>query len=109
GAANSVAAHDDIAGAEHVDGIAVLARAAGHVVDVLDAVVDHERAVVAFLRPVHQNATVTGAAHDVVLDRQAARVERVDGNVRGLRDGGVGHRALDLEQADAAAARAGNL
>jgi hypothetical protein len=109
GAADAVAAHDDIAGAEDVDGVAVLAGATGDVVDILDAVVDDERTVVALLRPVHQNAAVAGAAHDVILDRQAARIERIDCNVRGLGDGGAGHRALDLKQTDTAAARTRDL
>src|SRR5207253_4793178 len=109
GAADAVAAHDNIAGAEDVDSVAVLAGAASKVVDILDAVVDDERAVVALLRPVHENAAVAGAAHDVVLDRQAACIQRIDGDIRGLRDRGIGHCALDLEQTDTAAARARDL
>ena len=45
--ADAVAAHDHVAGAKRVDGVAVLAGAAGAVGDVLDAVVDHDGAVVA--------------------------------------------------------------
>src|SRR5207248_6474358 len=86
GAADAVAAHDDIAGAEDVDGVAVLAGTTGGVIDILDAVVDDERAVVALLRPVHENAAVAGAAHDVVLDRQAARIQLLDGDIRSLGD-----------------------
>jgi hypothetical protein len=44
---DSVAAHDHIGGARHVDGVAVLAGPAGTRVDVLDTVVDHDGAVVA--------------------------------------------------------------
>ena len=57
----------------------------------------------------NEDAAVAGAAHDVVLDRQPARIERVDRDVRRLGDGGARQCALDAFEADAAAARARHL
>ena len=75
GVADAVAAHDDIVGAEHVDGVAVLAGAAGFVHDVFDAVVDDERAVIAGLAAPDQDAAIAGAAHGIAGDAQPARVD----------------------------------
>ena len=59
--ADAVAAHDDVAGAKRVDGVAVLAGAAGAGLDVLDAVVEHQRAVVADRGAQDLDAVVVGA------------------------------------------------
>src|SRR6266542_6984217 len=75
GVSDAVAAHDDVGCAEYVDGVAVLARAAAARGDILDAIVDHERAVVACLRPPDQDADVACLPDAVAADRQAARVE----------------------------------
>ena len=86
GVADAVAAHDDIAGAEDIDSVAVLAGAAGSGGNVLDAVVDDERAVIAGRATPDQNAAIAGAAHRVAGNAQAARVEREDANVSGADD-----------------------
>src|SRR6202008_1440489 len=80
-AGDDIAAHDHIGGAEDVDGVAVLAGAAAARGDVLDAVVDHERAVLALFRAPDLDAVVAGALHNVAADRQPAGIEREDGGV----------------------------
>jgi hypothetical protein len=92
------------AGAVDVDGVAVLAGAAGARGDVLDAIVDHQGAVVAGLRPPHQDAVVAGPSHRVAGELQAARIEREDAGTLGACDGGAGHLALAGLQHDAVAA-----
>ena len=76
--ADTVAAHDDVVGAEHVDGVAVLAGAAGLVHDAFDAVVDDDRAVIARLAAPDQDAAIAGTAHGIAGDAQPARIERED-------------------------------
>ena len=59
--ADAIAAHDHVAGAKRVDGVAVLSGAAGAGLDVLDAVVEHLRAVVADRGAQDFDAVVVGA------------------------------------------------
>src|SRR5262249_28505150 len=63
--ADAIAARDHVRCAKYVDGVAVLARAAGAVVDVLDPVVDHEGAVVALGRAPDLDAVIAGAVDTV--------------------------------------------
>src|ERR1700737_341998 len=107
--ADTVAAHADIMRAIHVDRVAVLSRAAGLRRDVLDAVVDHLRAVVAFLRAPYLNAVVGDIADGVARDDKAARVERMDRSAKRTRDGRAGDLALDAFEHDTVAARADDL
>jgi hypothetical protein len=103
GVADAVAAHDDIAGAEDIDSVAVLAGAAGPGGNVLDAVVDDERAIIAGRATPDQNAAIAGAAHRVAGNAQAARVEREDANVSGA-DDVSGDGPLDRLERNAVAA-----
>ena len=73
--ADAVAADDDVRCAKGVDGVAVLTGAAGTGDDVLDAVVDHQRAVVAGLVAEDFDAVVAGAGDRVLRDQQALGVE----------------------------------
>ena len=91
GVADAVAAHDDVVGAEHVDGIAVLAGTSGFIGDVFDAVVDDERAVVAGLAAPDQNAAVAGALHRIAGDAQACGIVGEDRVIGGVDDGDAGH------------------
>src|ERR1700737_1688781 len=93
----------------HVDRVSVLSRAAGLRRDVLDAVVDHLRAVVAFLRAPYLNAVVGDIADGVARDDKAARVERMDRSAKRTRDGRAGDLALDAFEHDTVAARADDL
>ena len=108
-ARDAVAAHDHVAGAEDVDGVAVLARAAALVGDVLDAVVEHQRAVVGLRRSPDQDAVVAGAADGVVLDRKAAGVHREDRGFGGVVYLGAGDGAFDAFEGDAVATRIDDL
>src|SRR5471032_1771877 len=69
--ADAVAAHDDIAGAKRVDGVAVLPGAAGAGLDVLDTVVGDLRAVIADRRAQDFDAVVVGALNRVARHQQA--------------------------------------
>src|SRR5262249_14783129 len=68
---DAVAAYDHVAGAKHVDGVAVLAGAAGAVVDALDAVVSDDRAIVARLFTPDLDSVIAGAADRVARNQQA--------------------------------------
>src|SRR5262249_10158486 len=106
---DAIAAHDHVGGAKHVDGVAVLARAAGAVGDVLDAVVDDQRTVVAARRAPDLNAVVAGAIDPVARDHEAARIERMDGDVGRIRERGVDHLAVGGGADEAVAAGAPDL
>src|SRR5262249_10933996 len=103
-AANAIALDHDIGGAENVDAVAVLSGPAGAREDSFDAVVDHQRAVVAGLGAPHQYPIVGGGADDVAGNDQALRVERENGGARRIGHGRSGHLALDLGERDAVAA-----
>src|SRR5262249_53839721 len=92
---DAVAAHAHIAGAEYVDAIAVLARAAGAIEDRLDAVVDDEAAVVARLAAPDLDAVVTGAGDRVARDQEPARVERMDRDIDSVADRHAGDLAVN--------------
>ena len=107
--ADAVAPHDHVAGAERVDGVAVLAGAAGACLDVLDAVVRNQRAVVADRRAQDLDAVVIGALDRVARHDQAECVERYH---RGRRDSGkdiAGDIAGHLLQPDAVTAAVDDL
>src|SRR5262249_44500922 len=101
---DTVAAHDHVAGAEGVDGVAVLAGAAGTGLDVFDTVVEHQRSIVADRGAQDLDAVVVRAQDRVARDDQAERVEGDNG-----RRGDVGEDVLrdvagDLLEPDAVAA-----
>ena len=104
--ADAVAAHDDIAGAKRVDGVAVLPGAAGTGLDVLDAVVEHQRAVIADRGAQDLDAVVVGAEDGVARDQQAPRVERDDRGGGGVGDDVAADIAGNLFEPDAGAAAA---
>ena len=106
--ADTVAAHDDVVGAEHVDGVAVLAGAAGLVHDVFDAVVDDDRAVIAGLAAPDQDAAIAGTAHGIAGDAQPARIDREDRGISRI-DRVPGDVAGDGLERDAVAAGIDNL
>src|SRR3979411_3179561 len=62
---DAVTAHDHVAGAVRIDGVAELTGAAGVVADFLDAVVEHHGAVLARNLAQDLDAVVAGLAHDV--------------------------------------------
>ncbi len=87
------------------DGVAVLARAAGSGLDVLDAVVDHDAAVVADDGCVKISMPLSEVSEIVVLrDQKSERVERHDGGGRDLAKGVAADFAGDVFQPDAVAA-----
>src|SRR5581483_1476713 len=106
---DAVAAHHDVAGAKYIDGIAVLPGAAGARGDVLDAVVEDERAVVAGLGAPHQDAVVGALAHRVGGDPEALRIEREDAGVARAAHGRARHLAFDSLQHDPVPGRRHNL
>jgi hypothetical protein len=73
---DAISAHDHVAGAKHVDGVAVLSGAAGAGLDVLDAVVRDQRAVVADGGAQDLDAVVVGRGDGVARHDQAPGVER---------------------------------
>ena len=82
GVADVVAAHDHVGGAKHVDGVTVLAGAAGARERILDAVVGDRGAVAAFLALPNQNAAIAGLDDGVGGNHQPAAVVAVQGIVR---------------------------
>jgi hypothetical protein len=102
---DAVAAHTDVAGAKDVDGVPVLPRPAGAGRDILDAVVEHQRAVIARLRAPHQDAVVAGAPNRVAGDSEALGIAREDRGTRCIRDARGGHLALGPLEQDAVSAR----
>ena len=64
-AADVIAAHDDVAGAENVDGVAVLAVAAGARGGVVDAVVGDQAAVAPLLALPDADAAIAGTTDGV--------------------------------------------
>ena len=104
--ADAVAAHDHIGGAEYVDGVAVLAGAAGAVVDRLDAVVDDHGAVVAGSAAPDLDAVVAGAGNGVARDQQRARIEGMDRDVGAVGQDRVDDLAVDRGAGDGGAAGA---
>ena len=103
---DDVPAHDHVAGAVGIDGIAVLARAAGPVVGVLDPVVEHQRAVMSRGRADDLDAVVSRIGEGVAVDGQARGVVGKQRHVGGVRDGGAGDLALARCEQDAVAAGA---
>src|SRR5450631_691519 len=105
--ADAIAAHDHVAGAKRIDGVAVLSGAAGAGLDVLDAVVCDQRAVVADGVAQDFDAVVAGADNGVARNDEALRIER-DNGCRGCRGNDVAADiAGDVFQPDAVAAAAG--
>src|SRR5882724_3574179 len=106
---DAIASDDDVAGAQGVDGVAVLPGAAGARFDVLDAVVRDQRAVVADRRAQDFDTVVAGACDAVARDDQAFRIERHDRRHRGVADDVAADIALDLFEPDRATAAADDL
>src|SRR6202011_2961279 len=106
--ADAVAAHDDVAGAKRVDGVAVVAGAAGAGLDVRDAVVEHLRAVVADGGAQDFDAVVVGTLNGVARNQQALRVERYDRGGGGIGDDVAADVAGDVLEPDAVATAAGD-
>src|SRR5260370_29669903 len=77
--------------------------------DVLDAIVEHEGAVIARLRAPDQNAVVARIADAIAADDHAAGVEREDGGPRGAADRIAGDLAFDALEGDAVTAGADDL
>src|SRR5262249_21261731 len=94
---------------EHVDGIAVLAGAAGAVADGLDAVVGHDGAVVARLRAPDLDAVVAGAADGVARDQEARCVQRMDRDLDRVIQRAAADLAAGCAARDAGAAGADHL
>src|SRR4029453_10922031 len=106
---DAIAAHDDIAGAEGVDGVAILAGAAGAGLDVLDAVVEHERAVITDCGAQDLDAVVVGAQDRVARDDQAKRIERDHSRGGDISEDVARDVAGDLLEPDAVAAAGGDV
>src|SRR4051794_12021114 len=92
--------------AEDVDGIPVLARATALRRDVVDAIVDDLRAVVARRRAPHLNAVVGRITDGVAGDDEATRIERMDGCAQRAGDRGGGDLTFDSFEYNSIAARA---
>ncbi len=102
--ADAVAAHDHVAGAKHVDRIAVLARAAGAVVDRLDAVVGDDGAVVAGFRSARPGCRCCRRRKWCCARSAARGHQRVDGDVDAVVDERIDDLAVDRRAGDGGAA-----
>src|SRR4029079_4200317 len=94
---------------ERVDGVAVLPGAAGPGLDVLDAIVEHQRAVVADRGTQDLDAVVIGADNRVARHHQALRVERGDAGDRDIAKNIAADVAGDVLEPDAVAAAVDDL
>src|SRR6185295_11282012 len=103
---DAVAAHGDAAGAEYIDGVAVLPGAAVARANLLDGVVEHQRAVFAGLAAPDLDAVVAGAAHVVARDDEAAGVQRENCGVGCTDERATGDFTADAVEMEAEAAGA---
>src|SRR5690242_3840267 len=106
--ADAIAAYHDIAGAIGVDGVAVLAGAAGTCLDVLDPVAFDQRAVIADRVAQDFDAVLRCPADGVAGYPKAARIERNDSGDRNVGEGVAAEVARDEFKPGAAASAGGD-
>jgi hypothetical protein len=94
---DSVATDDDVGGAKNIDAIAVLARSAGSVRDIVDLVIDHDGAVVAACRPPYLDAVVASQTNPVARNDKPATIEHVNGGIGSVVEHGLYHFAAGLD------------